>query len=98
MTSAARPSVRPSTRVNSQRARAGSNAVIPAVRANSMTVASVCGAGAAIRRRCHPRSKSASGTQRSGPSFSGGSASTLRNPGARRVARSMRSVSTSQSG
>ena len=87
-----------STSVNSHRGWAGSKLVIAAVRASSTTVAAVRGAGAAIRRTCHDRSKSGEVTQRGVASRAGGSTTTMRNDGTIRVARSRRSTMRSQSG
>ena len=98
MTSAARLAGSPSTRVNSHSGRSWSNELRPAARARSSTAAMPPPRCTRTRRRCSDRSKSGSTTQRGGANPNGTVTSFWRKRGTSRVARSMRSDSTSQSG
>ena len=98
MMSAARFAGSPSTRVNSHSGRSWSNELSPAARASSSTAAMPPPRCTRTRLRCSDMSKSGSTTQRGGASPNGTVTSFWRNRGTSRVARSMRSHSTSQSG
>ena len=97
-TSAAPPPSSPSTTVYSHRGRARSKPAIAALRARSSTHSNEPGSGARTRRRWYERSNCGSADQHGGPTRHIGVTTRWRRRGMRRLPRSTRSTSASQSG